>query len=32
MGMKVLEVLKNLILIFDFKLGDEEEKYDKDMD
>ncbi|HAA9337818.1 TPA_asm: hypothetical protein GHL50_11720 [Listeria monocytogenes] len=32
MGMKVPEVLKNLILIFDAKSGDEEEKHDKDMD
>lgn len=32
MGMKVPEVLKNLILIFDSKSGDEEEKHDKDMD
>ncbi|EFS8543431.1 holin family protein [Listeria monocytogenes] len=32
MGMKVPEVLKNLILIFDAKSGDEEEKRDKDMD
>ncbi|HEM1196367.1 TPA: holin family protein [Listeria monocytogenes] len=32
MGMKVPEVLKNLILIFDSKSGNEEEKHDKDMD
>ncbi|EAF9058790.1 holin family protein [Listeria monocytogenes] len=32
MGMKVPEVLKNLILIFDSKSEDEEEKHDKDMD
>ncbi|ENR6338475.1 holin family protein [Listeria monocytogenes] len=32
MGMKVPEVLKNLILIFDAKSGAEEEKHDKDMD
>lgn len=30
--MKVPEVLKNLILIFDAKSGDEEEKHDKDLD
>ncbi|EGE9602618.1 holin family protein [Listeria monocytogenes] len=32
MGMKVPEVLKNLILIFDAKSGEGEEKHDKDMD
>ncbi|EAC2364423.1 phage holin family protein [Listeria monocytogenes] len=32
MGMKVPEVLKNLILIFDAKSGEDEEKHDKDMD
>lgn len=32
MGMKVPEILKNLILIFDAKAGDEEEKHDKNMD
>lgn len=32
MGMKVPEVLKNLILIFDAKSGEDEEKHGKDMD
>ncbi|EAD1624751.1 TPA: holin family protein [Listeria monocytogenes] len=32
MGMKVPEVLKNLILIFDAKSGEGEGKHDKDMD
>lgn len=32
MGMKVPEVLKNLILIFDAKSGDEEDDHDKNMD
>ncbi|HBM3606971.1 TPA: holin family protein [Listeria innocua] len=32
MGMKVPEVLKNLILIFDAKSGDEEDNHDKNMD